>query len=380
MVAFKKFPKEILHHIGQHLSLRMLLNWSQVSQYLKCSIRDIGWSHCVAKIKNIVHIESVIENYKFTRLDFSNSLVCDEHIDKLKNLYLKRNVKLLEMGLIYCKYITQRAFEDLSECDTVSLSGDFYKILNIDLIKFKNCNKITLQNCFGVTINGLRHLENCTELGLFSTHTYEYGYDLNITGKEIASLANLHTIAINGFHTVVDEDLRHLSKLKKINLSNCPKITDCGVQFLTECQDLNLTSCENITGKYIYQLQKLHTIVFDNCIQFVDQNVNLFEKLPNLTDLSLVCCTNITDKNMSSLKNLYKLNLSECFRITDNGLMHFSNIHTLIILRCYNITNKGLSDLEKCHKVVINNPKLTLRKQNIEFLSDSKANILNIDK
>lgn len=384
-IILENFPKEINRLIIQNLSLRKLLDLCEVSSLLKTVIRDTIWDHLIVKIKTDKHrekmcgyIKFVIDNYKFTRLDFSGSSITNKHIKRLKNAEHLNNFKILEINLSNCINITKNSFKYLTDCDIVYISeqlGIENRIKDDDLKHFEKCTKIGLDSCSLITSKGLGYMKNCKELNLFSQYLIMMSINCGqiikqsyIFDNQLASLTNLHTIDITGHQYVTDKDLEFLSKINKINLSQCQLITDNGIGFLTSCEDLNLSECPKIIGKNIDKLQKLHTLVLDRCYYFLDNNIKLFENMTNLTNLSLRSCS-ITNTYISSLKNIHELNLSYCSRIFDDDLVHLSDIHVLTLIGSFSITNKGMDHLEKCRKIILNtkHPHITLERTNIEY-------------
>ena len=85
--SFDKIPIEIIIEIFRFQSLKQLIILESVCLIFKEIIRSTKWNHFIVKLKDIKLICYIINNYKFSKYDFSYSQVTDENVKLLENCH-----------------------------------------------------------------------------------------------------------------------------------------------------------------------------------------------------------------------------------------------------------------------------------------------------
>jgi WD40 repeat protein/serine/threonine protein kinase/Leucine-rich repeat (LRR) protein len=172
--------------------------------------------------------------------------------------------------------------------------------------------------------------------------------------KELASLANLTLLSMDGSSKVTDQGLKALAPLKKLTILELgeTKVTDAGLKELASLTNLTRLSLKNtkVMGAGLKELAPLKSFQALNLqgAQVTDASLKELASLTNLTDLHLGF-TKVTDvglKELAPLKNLEVLVLNET-QVTDGGLKALAslvNLHTLY-LEDTNVTDAGLKEL-----------------------------------
>ena len=117
----ESIPRDILTEIFEYFSLNQLIQTEQLNKFFKNLIRTNKWKYLIIKLKNINTIEHVTKNYKFSRYDFSNSLITNKSVKLLGKCHT--------LDLSYCSQITDESVKFLGNCHKLNLFG-CYKITN----------------------------------------------------------------------------------------------------------------------------------------------------------------------------------------------------------------------------------------------------------
>jgi hypothetical protein len=106
-------PREIIREIFKNLSLKELIKNEIICKNFRHIIRTTKWDHFVVKLKYTNAIKYVGKNYKFTKYDFSNSLITDDIVKLFVNCHT----------LIFseCKQITDESAKLLGNCHKLKL-------------------------------------------------------------------------------------------------------------------------------------------------------------------------------------------------------------------------------------------------------------------
>ena len=156
--------------------------------------------------------------------------------------------------------------------------------------------------------------------------------------KDLANLANLHTLKLPGAEQVTPRDLKELfSRLKMlavVDVSECKKgATDMSISALATnnpgLQYLAVDECELITGKCLKVLAShcphLAHLSLDGCYQVNDPGMAMVaSSCLQLTYLSLSLCSSIKDNTLAKLgsncRKLSFLNLFGCAYLSEKGI------------------------------------------------------------
>ena len=76
-------------------------------------IRKVKWDHFNVRLSNVEKIKLVIENYNFTKYDFSYTKITDNIVKELKNCHT--------LDLSHCR-ITDASVKELKNCHTLDLN------------------------------------------------------------------------------------------------------------------------------------------------------------------------------------------------------------------------------------------------------------------
>ena len=132
--SFEVLPVEILFEFLKYLTLKELINLEKLNWDFLNLIRKTRWNHLIVRIRNIDTINFVINNYNFTKYNFSD-FEADDNGNLLPNCHTFyrlqyniniENVKLLDNCHILnlpCYYITDESVKLLGNCHTLNLSG-----------------------------------------------------------------------------------------------------------------------------------------------------------------------------------------------------------------------------------------------------------------
>ena len=112
--SFEELPIEILFEFFKYISLKELINLEKLNKNFLNLIRKTYWNHFIVKIQNIESIDFVINNYNFTKYDFSGSKITNDHVKLLGNCHT--------LNLSSCYNITDNSVQLLGNCHTLNLS------------------------------------------------------------------------------------------------------------------------------------------------------------------------------------------------------------------------------------------------------------------
>src|SRR5918999_510266 len=110
----RDIPREIIVEIFQRLKIKELIKLTYVNKYIMQIIRKVKWDHFIVRLCNVEKIKLVIENYNFTKYDFSYTKITDHIVKELKNCHT--------LDLRWCQRITDASIKELKNCHTLDLS------------------------------------------------------------------------------------------------------------------------------------------------------------------------------------------------------------------------------------------------------------------
>ncbi len=115
-------PQEMIINIFENLSLSDLIKTESVCKKFRDLIRSTKWSNVIVKLKCIVKILYVVDNYQFLNYDFSRSEITDYVVQKLSHCHTLdlSECNITDDGL---KYLNNCVYLDISSCRLVTDAG-----------------------------------------------------------------------------------------------------------------------------------------------------------------------------------------------------------------------------------------------------------------
>ena len=290
----EKSPLEIQIRILTNLSLRELLNVSQVSKYFLTLVRNHPWDLIIPLInekKNVV--QHILSSYRFRGYNFSYRRDLDKILDGLhsiltveilimrncltigSNLYLFSGLLILDLhnaSYLSDDSIVRMCRNRTVECpfDKIDLGFMYTSISDVSLeaISKIGCRELILDGNYCITDSGLIKI-----IASRKTSSLELCSCDKITDSAFVSISNglvgIETIDL-GKCNITDITLMKLDGCKKIHLRCCQKITDVGLSALRSCVSLSLYDNPHITHRGLMtlldygNLRELHVLQI-NC-------------------------------------------------------------------------------------------------------------------
>lgn len=179
-----------------------------------------------------------------------------------------------------------------------------------------------------------------------------------ITDADLAHLAGIHTLNIQGCSNVTDAGLAHLEGIKKLNVSHVPTITDVGLSYLAGIQTLDITWCPLITDNGIAHLKGIKCLtmqenknVTDECLVHL-QGIHTLDAswckgingpgLHHLRGIKTLSICGYGGNALAQLTSLEYLDIRYCYWAKDNFFRRLTNLHTLVVNGCYGLTYRFL--------------------------------------
>lgn len=191
-------------------------------------------------------------------LNLSETDICDEDLNKLKELKWLRSLALSQCphitstGIIYLSELQNLEALDLSSTDVCD--NDLKQLKDLTCLKF-----LTVCNCSQITNTGIIHISEFQNLEVL---------DLSICGQ----------ITDSGL-----APLKKLTKLQQLYLTGCRKITRSSIDTVSEIKTLKM----------------LFLVVFET--NFTTEDFEKIQALPDLKGLLLNHCNNISLQNVRKL-------------------------------------------------------------------------------
>ena len=310
-MEFSQMPDDpIVVILGKLDTVVELLKMCQISKHFNKLIRTSSWQQVVNIQHTLTDTNSEIVTYR-SRPDRALTIMhTDKTIDNQRQPGFIEKIKYIMKNYLFVNYhFIHWGYDGDSK----------YKICTLGptISYVAKCQEVVLDHCF-------------------------------ILGKDLAILAECHTVELFNCEGFDNDDIEHLKKCSKVSLLECDNLTSKCFQYLSECPIVRL-EIDNFDEKKIDVEDMKYLSNCDNISLFHWKTINIdVEYLTKCRKVMLFNCP-ITAEGLASLANCDTVDINHCYYIKDiHSFLPLARCRTVI----WNYTNiteeiRKLKELQK---------------------------------